>query len=60
MKVWAVMGSWDYEGSELVAVFSTEEAAKKYALFLEDGPRRYDWVTYEEFVLDGGPNETTN
>jgi hypothetical protein len=59
-KVWVVIGQVDYEGSEVIAVFSTEEAAEKYVLFVKDGPHRFDWVWAEPFVVDGGPNETPN
>lgn len=39
MKVWILLEAWDYEGSEIIDVFSTKEAAEAEANSLSNDDR---------------------
>ena len=56
MKVWIVIGNVDYEGNDVLAVFSSKENADKYQEFREKQARGYyDSFSVNEFELDRRP-----
>lgn len=53
MNVYVVQGHWDYEGSSLIGVYSTKEAAMERAKAERDN---FDQTTAAEMTLDN-PDE---
>jgi hypothetical protein len=57
MKVWVVLGSWDYEGNDdPLGVYSSKERAEAVAEAERMHPhQRYNCVDVEEYTLDEEP-----
>ena len=56
MKVWIVIGNVDYEGNDVLAVFSSKKNADKYQEFRKKRARGYyDSFSVNEFELDRRP-----
>lgn len=57
MEVFVLMGEWDYEGSELLGVYaSEEEAVSAHGVYTRDGDRYVDRYYVVRRVL-GAPVE---
>lgn len=58
MKVYIVIGGWDYEGQNNLKVFKTREGAEVYADEMKRRDSytnvRYDFVEIEEHVVEVG------
>lgn len=49
--VYIVQGGWDYDGSIVLAVFSTIEAAEHF-MSVQETQEVYDFVFIEPFIVD--------
>lgn len=52
MKVYVVTAGYSYEGSEVVAVFSNEEAAEEQVKRTKKAHSFYDHVSVEEWEVE--------
>ncbi|AUR91256.1 hypothetical protein NVP1158O_29 [Vibrio phage 1.158.O._10N.261.45.E12] len=47
--VYVLLGGYDYEGEEVLGIYSTKEIAEDSAEVKKKG---YDWISIEEYEID--------
>lgn len=55
MKIWVLMGGWDYEGYDVIGVYSSKRKAASALKKFEKRPYSYQSLDLQSFKLDELP-----